>query len=284
MSRPRVAITGANGYVGSVIAGALAAQADVVGLVRKPRSADDIAWSFDADPIALEAALRQHGVTHLIHAAWDMKANLLTTLERDCVAGSARLFAAASAAGIVRPIFISSISAFARDRSAYGRSKMMAEQIAHDHRGLVLRLGLVYGDGDGGVYGSLKKMVAKARVIPIIGDGSAQQYLLHERTLAQVVRRAVRGDFDQSGRPLTIAHPEGIAFRALLGAIAAVQHNQITCVPVPWRLVYLGLRTAETAGIKLNFRSDSVISFIFQDPAPDFEALARYGIDPVRLS
>ena len=283
MIRPKVAITGANGYVGSVTARALAGQADVVGLVRKPNSPNDIAWSFDADPAALETAVRQHEVTHLIHAAWDMKANSLSTLERDCVAGSARLFAAARAGGVSRLIFISSISAFAGARSAYGRSKLMVEQIAHDHQGLVLRLGLVYGEGDGGIYGSLKKMVAKARALPTVGDGSAPQYLLHERTLAEVLRRAVRGDFDQSGRPLTIAQPEGIAFRTLLGAIAAAQHKQMTCVPVPWRLLYLGLKTAETVGMKLDFRSDSVISFIFQDPAPDFEALARYGIEPVRL-
>ena len=104
--------------------GALAGQADVVGLVRKPKSPNDIAWSFDADPAALETAVRQHEVTHLIHAAWDMNANSLSTLERDCVAGSARLFAAARAGGVSRLIFISSISAFAGARSAYGRSKL----------------------------------------------------------------------------------------------------------------------------------------------------------------
>jgi nucleoside-diphosphate-sugar epimerase len=283
MSRPVVAITGANGYVGSLIARALAAQADVVGLVRRPRAPEDIPWSFDADPAALETAFRRRGVTHLIHAAWDMKANSLSALERDCVAGSARLFGIASAAGVFRLIFISTISAFVEARSAYGRSKLMVEQMAHARQGVVLRLGLVYGGGDGGVYGSLKTMVAKARAIPMIGDGSAKQYLLHERTLAEVVQRAVRGDFDQSLRPLTIAEPEGIEFRALLGAIAAAQHKQIICVPVPWRLLYLGLKAAETAGLKLNFRSDSVVSFIFQNQAPDFEALSRYGIDPIRL-
>jgi nucleoside-diphosphate-sugar epimerase len=283
MNRPVVAVTGANGYVGSLIARALAAQAEVVGMVRKPRGPEDIAWSFDADPESLESALRQRGVTHLIHAAWDMKANSLSAMERGCVGGSSRLFAAATAAGVERTTFISSISAFAGARSAYGRSKLMVEEMIHSRQGVVLRLGLVYGEGDGGVYGNLKRIVAKAHIIPMIGDGGAPQYLLHERTLAEVVQRAVRGDFEGSLRPLTVAQPEGIAFRALLGAIAAAQKKQITCVPVPWRLLYLGLKTAETAGLKLNFRSDSVISFIFQNPAPDFEALARYGVDPIRL-
>ena len=98
---PVVAITGANGYVGSLIARALVAQANVVSLVRRPRAPEDMQWSFDADPAVLETAFRRRGVTHLIHAAWDMKANSLSALERDCVAGSARLFAAASAAGVL---------------------------------------------------------------------------------------------------------------------------------------------------------------------------------------
>src|SRR5215469_4113906 len=107
MSDAVVAVTGANGYVGSLIVSALKSEARVICLVRVPRSAEEIAWSFDVDPMALEAALRQHRVTHLIHAAWDMKANSLTAMERTCVAGSSTLFAAASAAGLDRLIFIS---------------------------------------------------------------------------------------------------------------------------------------------------------------------------------
>ena len=132
--------------------------------------------------------------------------------------------------------------------------------MAHDRQGVVLRLGLVYGGDEGGVYGSLKTIVARARAIPMIGAGSAQQYLLHEHTLAEVIKRAVGGDFDQAHRPLTIAQPEGITFRILLGVIAGAQNKRIACVPVPWRLLYLRLRTAETTGLKVHLRSYSVIS------------------------
>ena len=283
MTTPVVAVTGANGYVGSVIANALRPQVQVVGLVRTNRNPDDIVWSFDSDPAALATTLRQRGVTHLIHAAWDMKANALAAMERECVAGSARLFEAARAAGIEKPIFISTISAFARARSAYGRSKLMVEDMTLRQGGVVLRLGLVYGEGDGGVFGNLKQAVAKSRFVPMIGDGRALQYPLHEQTLAEVIRRAVGDDFNDAQRPLLVAQPEGITFRALLRYIADRQDKQITLVPVPWRLLYGGLKLAETAGLKLNFRSDSVISFVFQDAAPDFSALARYNIKPMRF-
>ena len=128
-------------------------------------------------------------------------------------------------------------------------------------------------------------MVAKARAVPMIGDGSARQYLLHERTLAEVVQRAVRGDFDQSLRPLTIAEPEGIEFRALLQAPSPRRNtSRSSAFRCLGGCCYCQSKTTETAaGLKLNFRSDSVISFIFQNQAPDFEALSRYGIDPIRL-
>ena len=98
--------------------------------VRTPRKDDDIGWSFSAaDLHALAATLRERGVTDLVHAAWDMKASSMREMEASCVAGSARLFDAARAAGAQRLIFISTISAFDQARAAYGRSKLLIEKI-----------------------------------------------------------------------------------------------------------------------------------------------------------
>jgi nucleoside-diphosphate-sugar epimerase len=213
-----------------------------------------------------------------------MKENSLAAMERSCVIGSSKLFDAAAAAGVKKPIFISSISAFTGARSAYGRSKLMVEDMVLRRQGVILRLGMVYGKGDGGAFGSLKKVVRKARIVPLIGDGSLPQYLLHEATLTSVIRRAVRGDFNGARRPLSLAQPEPVALRTLLRYIAATQNKRIWLVPVPWVLLYLMLKSAEFIGLDLNFRSDSLISYIFQDPAPDFGALEQYGIEPVLLS
>jgi nucleoside-diphosphate-sugar epimerase len=279
-SVPVIAVTGANGYVGSIIVRALRPVAELVKLVRMPSEAGETKWSLDAgsDTVALE--LRRRGVTHLIHAAWDMKANSMDEVQSTCVEGSARLLDAARIAGVKRIIFISTISAFPGARSVYGRSKLAVEQMALKAGGVVLRLGLVHGGNERGVFGSLKQIVDEARFVPMIGDGSAPQYLLHEDTLADVVRRAVVGDFDGANEPLTIAQPESITFRALLRYIAGELGRHPIFVPVPWRVLYLALRATETVGMKLNFRSDSIVSFIFQNPSPDFNALDRFGIAP----
>lgn len=280
---PVVAVTGATGYVGSLIVEALRPEATVVKLVRRCRDADDIAWCLEAPPANLADALRERGVSHLVHAAWDMRSNARADIMRSCVAGSSALLSAAQTAGIERPIFISTVSAFPGARSVYGQSKHLVEDMVLRERGLVLRLGLVYGQQIGGVFAGLKNLVSRLRFVPMIGDGNAVQYPLHESTLAIVIRRAIRGEFDSAEQPLVIAQPEGISFKTLLRTIAAAQHKQIVCVPVPWWAVYWGLRCAEALGLRLGFRSDSVVSFRFPDSKPDFSALAHFCVDPVRF-
>lgn len=241
-------------------------------------------WSLDSDSESVTRELARRKVTHLVHAAWDMKVNSVDDIQRTCVQGSARLFEAARSAGVQQVVFISTISAFAGARSVYGQAKLAVERMALQAGGVVLRLGLVYGGSGGGVFGSLEQVADKARIVPMIGDGSSLQYLLHEETLADVVRRAIAGEFDKAKGPLTIAQPDGIAFRALLRHIASMQGRRLILIPVPWRVLYMGLKLAETAGLKLNFRSDSVISVVFQNPSPDFTALNCFGIAPRSLS
>lgn len=283
-SSPRFAVTGANGYVGSVIVRALEPYGEIVRMVRSPSGDGDMEWSLDADTEHVARELARRHVTHLIHAAWDMQANSMEDIQRICVRGSARLFDAARLAGVRQVVFISTISAFAGARSVYGQAKLAVERLALDAGGVVLRLGLVYGANGGGVFGSLKQVADKARFVPMIGDGTALQYLLHEDTLADVVRRAVGGELDEAREPLTIAQPSGIAFRTLLRHIASIEGRHPILIPVPWRVLYIGLKLAETVGLKLNFRSDSVISFVFQNPSPDFTALDSFGITPKSLS
>jgi len=279
-----VAVTGANGYVGSIVAKAAKSRGTVVALVRTPQRSDDVAWSFADDPQALTAALRSRAVTDLVHAAWHMKAGSMSEMKRTCVAGSARLFDAARAAGVRRLIFISTISAFDEARSAYGRSKVLTEKTALRCGAVVIRLGLVYGHGVGGVFGSLQGIVRHSILVPLVGFGMAPQYLLHENTLAQVIKRALNGDFDGETRPITLAHPQPLPFREVVARIAAAENRRVILVPVPWRLLYFGVSMLERLGLDLSIRSDSLLSLIYQNREPDFSALANYRIEPAAFS
>ena len=271
-----IAVTGANGFVGGIIAAGLAEQG-VIRLVRRPVGPGDLAWSFATPAAALAEDLWSHAVSHIVHTAWDMQASSLEELEAGCVAGSLRLVEAAKRAG-AKMIFISTISAFPGARSAYGQAKLQVEQAVLAAGGIVLRLGLVMGDG--GMFGALRKTVARAKLVPMIGSGRAPQYLLPAETLVQAVQAAIRGDFDAEPGPITLANPTPVPFRDMVRRLGQEAGRQVTLLPVPWPLLYAAFRAAEALGLKLGFKSDSIVSFIHQDPAPDFSAQARLGINP----
>jgi nucleoside-diphosphate-sugar epimerase len=270
---PRVALTGANGFVGGLIADALG-DVLVLRLVRRPAAPLDVPWSFAMTAEQVAAGLAGRGLTHLIHAAWDMQARNRAEMQA-CVAGSAALFAGARQAGIGTVVFIYSISAFAGARAAYGRAKLAVEQGLAESD-MALRLGLVWGAG--GMAGRLRAQLATARLLPLIGDGWAPQYLLGADSLKQAIRLAVAGAWPPG--VVTLAHPAPVPFRQLLRACAAAQCRRVVLIPTPWRVLHAGLVLAEAGGMRLAFRSDAVLSYIYQNPAPDVSAMARAGFAP----
>ena len=275
------AVTGASGYVGSIITQALRAHMPVIGMVRNPVSGADIAWSLESSRDIGET-LRKHNVKTLVHAAWDMQATSLHEMEQSCVRGSAALFDAARRSGVERIVFISTLSAFEGCRSAYGRTKLSVEKMLSDDANVIFRPGHVFGANPGGVFGSIQRQVRTSRVLPIIGSGRAPQYMLHEKTLSEAIIRAVSGNFDHMrGAPITLAHPTPWPFRDLVRSIAAAEGREVTLAPVPWPLLYGGIRAGEALGLKLPFRSDSVISFVYSNREPDFKLLHALGIQPI---
>lgn len=277
------AITGSTGYVGSVLTSALTRKMPIVALNRRPSNQNGIQWDLNSDS-DISRELRGRDVSVLVHAAWDMHANTLSEMRKICVEGSRRLYKMASNAGIQRIVFISTISAFSGCRSAYGKSKLEVEELTRERGGIILRPGLIYGSSSGGVFGAMRNQVLKSSLIPLIGNGRAPQYLLDESTMGQTVIRAVKGDLDDAGMPITVAHPQPWPFRELLRKIALDSGRNIWGVPIPWPLLYVALRAAEKLRIRLPIRSDSIISFVYQDRDPDFTAMHRYGIHPAHFS
>src|SRR5262249_2796624 len=107
MNGPVCAVTGASGYLGARVRSHFAARGwTVVGLGRR-----------DADvPFTLKdgvepAALRRHGVTALVHCAYDLRPTHREEIHRVNVAGSRRVLDAARAAGVGRVVLVSTLSA-----------------------------------------------------------------------------------------------------------------------------------------------------------------------------
>jgi nucleoside-diphosphate-sugar epimerase len=249
---------------------------EVVPISRR-EDAGSIRWEMQ-NPSDISEELRRRGVKVLVHVAWDFTHPNAKENDRVNVEGSRQLFECADRAGVERIVFVSSISAFAGARSAYGQSKLRVERMVLERPGgVVIRPGLVWGAGPGGMFGALTKQVESGSMIPMIGSGRYPQYLVHEEDLGEAIRRAAAGSlaFDA---PITVANEVPWQLRDIIKEIARKQRKQITLLPLPWPAVYAGLKTAEMLGAKLNFRSDSVLSLVFQDPSPDFRPANQLGI------
>jgi nucleoside-diphosphate-sugar epimerase len=159
-----------------------------------------------------------------------------------------------------------------------GRVKLEIEKIALDNGALVIRPGLVYGSGPGGMFGRLAAQIRSSSVIPMIGAGSQIQFLIHNEDLSAFIEKFAAGKIQIAPTVLSAANEQPWPFKQLLQEIARGLGKKPKFIPLPWRLVWLGLKSAEVCGLKLNFRSDSLVSLMNQNPATDFSANAKAGL------
>lgn len=278
-----VAITGASGFVGSQLAERFENGGwSVTRLTRTGRDGSRDAVSFRLGDEVDPDEFRSRGVTALVHCAYDFKPTTWSAIHGINVEGSRKLFAGAKAGGVERIVAISTISAFPGCRSLYGRAKLEIEADAAKLGAVVVRPGLVYGPDlshPGGMFGALSAS-ARKRVVPLIDGGIHCQYLIHIDDLFELIRRMCAGDTAPPGRPVVAASPRCWPMRELVMQMARGQGTSPRFLSVPARAVWLGLKAAELVGLHLGYRSDSVVSLVFQDPHPDFSSIGVLGVTP----
>ena len=265
----RCAITGAAGHVGSAMARCFGGHGwEVLALGRRPglEGSRHVPYELGADP----GQLPWQGVDALVHCAYDFRPTKWDAIRAVNVAGSVELLRVARENGVRRIVFISSLSSFPGCHSLYGKAKMEIEAAALALGCEVVRPGLVWARNPGAMLGALESVVSRRRFVPLIGDGSYPQYLVFDEDLAQLIFALCSADAVAVRRPISAAHPGKRSFRSLLESLAKKHGRHPRFVPIPWRLMFYGLRTLEALGLPAPFRSDSLLGIVFQNPAPDF--------------
>lgn len=264
----RIAVTGANGYLGGLIINFLTMQnIDYVKLVRQPQSFNEQKFILGDDFVDL------HNVDGLIHVAYDFNQinpnkNYLINVD-----GSSKLFNSARACGVKWIILISSMSSFKGCKSIYGQSKYLIEnKLVESGGGYILRPGLIYGDKNGGMVASLKKL-AKSPILPFISSKS-KLYFCHYEDLIQLINLIIIGDpIVPINEPIIAANEIDFTLEQILQKMGSR-----ILIPLPWQIIWLCLKVAEFFRIKLRTRGDNLISLVNQNPNPDFSLLKKTGI------
>lgn len=272
----RCLMTGASGYVGSSIKARLMADGwEIVELTRHPRPGTQAIRFRLGDPVDPETIA---GCTALVHCAYDFNPVSWDDIRSLNVRGSELLLRSAHQAGIKRLVFISTISAFHGCRSLYGQGKLEVEAIAQSLGAWIVRPGLVHSEKAGGMFGRLIEQVKRSSLLPIPGSGAQQMYMVSDADLGEAVSRCLEPDRKVSAVPITVAHEKAWPFRSILHAIGKALGRSVVLLPVPWQLMWIGLRATEALKIPLGLRSDSLVSLVNQDTKPVLNAFEVLGV------
>ena len=265
-----VLVTGASGFLGRPIVDALLGKGhDVLAAVRSvsdalPGAVKQFPVGDLSGPVDWTAPLQ--GVDYVVHVAG--RAHRLREDADDPLAefrkvnsdATVRLAEAASAAGVKRFVFISSIGvngsetrgeAFTasdapRPHSPYAISKWEAEQglqqVARDSKMdiVILRPPLILGEDPKGNLALIHKALKRGLPLPFgMLDGNRRSFIAATRLSAIVA--ACLSDDRAANATFTVADPEPISTRAFIRAEAERLRVKARLVPVPPALLDLGL-------------------------------------------
>ncbi|MFK3678593.1 SDR family oxidoreductase [Microbacterium sp. NPDC090218] len=218
---PRVLITGGGGFLGSHVAGALAAREDVEVVVAADlRASAPRAGIIDArldvtDPAAIAPLLRQHRIDTVVHLAAIVNPGRDVALEyRVDVTGSANVLAACAEAGVRRIVVSSSGAAYGyhrdnpewidedrplrgNDAFPYARHKRLVEEMLAEYRAahpelqqVIFRIGTILGPS---VRNQITALWDGSRILRISGSESPFVFVWVDDVAAAMVRAATDG-------------------------------------------------------------------------------------------
>ncbi len=273
-----VAVTGANGYLGSRICDTMESQGwQVIRLVRSPGQSHNPAFAYDlAMPVTAQVRGTLRSADALVHAAYDLSLTSATDIWRVNVEGTRRLLEVAADTRVGRIVVLSSMSAFDGTSQLYGRAKFDIEAMTMEFGGCAVRPGLVYGERSGGMAGALRKLT-NLPIVPVIAGGMGV-YTVREDDLMMAIAALTAAATLPSGT-ISVAHPSRVTLTDLLRAFAAQEGRPCRLVPVPWQSVYWLLRTAELLHLHSPFRADSLLGLVHAAPClSGVEQLAELGV------
>ena len=192
MSGSWVAVTGATGFIGSVLLQSLIKEGwKIKALARRPRANDEFTQWIEGDLDNLDALQSLvENVSAVVHCAGRVRGSSLDDFIATNVAGTSNLVRASiQQASPPRFLLISSLAARQPELSWYATSKRMAEQLVIDHSHVmpcaVFRPTAVYGPGDKEMSPLFR--VTQRGILPMVGQAAMRFGLLHVNDLVAAI-------------------------------------------------------------------------------------------------
>ena len=240
---PRLALTGAGGFVGRhVISAATAEGWEVAGLVRSEESARTVTYAgglpVHVPSLIVEALTSAFaGAAAVVHLAQIGSEKGGETFDAVNVEGTRAVAAAARAAGVPRVVYFSGLGVAhygmaARTTDRYFLSKLRAEAALFESglEVLAFRPSYIVGPRDGLVTSLLKQMAAGE--VEQVGDGAYRMQPVAVRDAAAAVVAGIGGPTPAPApgrgphRVIELVGPQAVTFREFVDALAAVARDR----------------------------------------------------------
>jgi NADH dehydrogenase len=253
-------VTGANGFIGQHLVSHFAdAGWDVRSLARPDwELTQPLGSSLTGAEVVVHTAL----VPYARPKAHDLN-----------VSGSRMVIEEVRAQRGTRLIFLSSVSARATAGSSYARDKYEIQSMLNGPFELAVRPGLVLGNG--GLFDRIRSVVARGRIVPLVGGGHQRVQTVHIDDLVQAIDAAIR---TERAGVLTIAESTPVEFRTLLAECARQMNRHVFFVSVPARLVGMILSALEGLGFVLPVSRDNLIGLQSTETADVGDDLRTLGV------
>jgi len=250
-----IAITGANGFLGSFLTkhftsldcNVIAMQRSAPTLTHPLLSSIRYSLNESFDTHSLERA------EVLIHSAMQPFGKACPDSDNINIEGTRELLAISRKLG-TKFIFLSSFSAHADALSHYGKHKFQLEKIVTEEGGSVLKLGLVLGHR--GTFGSISKLIKSSNVIPLFDGGKQLVQTVSTgdicRAIASIINKNLTGLWH-------LAEPHPVPLRELYRYIAKRHGVNPLFVPIPLALVLPLMKFFDQLRVKLPLTTENAL-------------------------
>jgi nucleoside-diphosphate-sugar epimerase len=245
MSRPVVAVTGATGFIGSVLVQSLIEGGWAVNaLTRSPRADGGFIQWIEGDLHNLSALQNLvKGVSAVVHCAGQVRGSSGNAFFVSNVEGTCNLVRVSRQQDPPpRFLLISSLAARQPELSWYAASKRMGEQVLIDHslamQYAIFRPAAVYGPGDKEMRPLFR--AAQRGILPMVGAPGMRFGLLHVRDLVAAIAcwlstgMTVRGVYE-----IDDGNPGGYDCQSVAAIARDVWQRPVFCFFLPTWLVSL---------------------------------------------
>jgi len=276
-----VLVTGAAGFLGRNLCRHLTSQGyRVRALVREPARARFLDRCAQAGiyrcnlPRDIDAAAFEGDVRVLVHCAYADRAKDRNLAEVVNIGGSAELLRLARDHAVDQFVFISSLSAHDQAESFYGKSKLRIEQTLDLQRDLVIRPGLVIGEG--GLYARMRASLERLPAIPLFFGGRQQLQTIGVDTLCAAIEHGIRRRLSGVFR---VASTEPVPIREFYRRMAAEKGRKCRFIHLPGEFSLWVLRCCEALGLDLPVSSENLLGLKRMRVFETASDLARLGIE-----